>query len=169
MRRKELFYYVTWGSNVTRDVHWCVTGFYQQIEISNVANQIHGFTIDYGKFTLKLDRNTVHVFYFLTFSTSLSRRALRESLLAAFQEWISEPKSAKLLNARHKTSALSLSPLLSIFFKDKRLAKIEVTSWLVSADDLREARTNEWAQRTSEFSDSSQRVKKNRTNEPTMK
>ena len=52
MRRKELFYYVTWGSNVTRDVHWCVTGFYQQIEISNVANQIHGFTIDYGKFIL---------------------------------------------------------------------------------------------------------------------
>ena len=52
MRRKELFYYVTWGSNVTRDVHWCVTGFYQQIEISNIANQIHGFTIDYGKFIL---------------------------------------------------------------------------------------------------------------------
>ena len=65
MRRKELFYYVTWGSNVTRDVHWCVTGFYQQIEISNIANQIHGFTIDHGKFILKIDRNTVHVFYFL--------------------------------------------------------------------------------------------------------
>ena len=58
MRRKELFYYVTWGLNVTRDVHWCVTGFYQQIEISNIANQIHGFTIDYGKFILILNRNT---------------------------------------------------------------------------------------------------------------
>ena len=67
MRRKELFYYVTWGSNVTRDVHWCVTGFYQQIEISNIANQIYRFTIDYGKFILKLDRNTVdvHALYFL--------------------------------------------------------------------------------------------------------
>ena len=52
MSRKELFYYVTWGSNVTRDVHWCVTVFYQQIENSNIANQIHGFTIDYGKFIL---------------------------------------------------------------------------------------------------------------------
>ena len=51
-RRKELFYYVTSGSNVTRDVHRCVTVFYQQIENGNIANQIHGFTIDYGKFIL---------------------------------------------------------------------------------------------------------------------
>ena len=58
MRRKELFYYVTWGSNVTRAVHWCVTVFYQQIENSNIANQIHGFTIDYGKFILTSYRNT---------------------------------------------------------------------------------------------------------------
>ena len=58
MPRKELFYYVTRGSNVTRDVHWCVlTVFYHQIENSNIANQIHGFTIDYGKFVLKLNRN----------------------------------------------------------------------------------------------------------------
>ena len=55
MPRKELFYYVTWGSNVTRDVHWCVTVFYQQIENNNIANQIHGFTIDYGKFILISD------------------------------------------------------------------------------------------------------------------
>ena len=55
MRRKELFYYVTRGSNVTRDVHWGVTVFYQQIENSNIANQIHGFTIDYGKFILISD------------------------------------------------------------------------------------------------------------------
>ena len=52
MPRKELFYYVTWGSNVTRNVHWCVTVFYQQMENSDIANQIHGFTIDYGKFIL---------------------------------------------------------------------------------------------------------------------
>ena len=51
-RRKELFYYVTSGSNVICDVHWCVTVDYQQIANGNIANQIHGFTIDYGKFIL---------------------------------------------------------------------------------------------------------------------
>ena len=39
---------------MTRDVHWCVTVDYQQIENDNRANQIHGFTIDYGKFILIL-------------------------------------------------------------------------------------------------------------------
>ena len=34
------------------DVHCCVTVFYQQIENGNVANQIQGFKIDYGKFIL---------------------------------------------------------------------------------------------------------------------
>ena len=34
----------------------------QQIENSNIANQIHGFTINYGKFILKLDRNTENMF-----------------------------------------------------------------------------------------------------------
>ena len=29
-----------------------VTVFYQQIKNGNIANQIHGFTIDYGKFIL---------------------------------------------------------------------------------------------------------------------
>ena len=51
-RRKELFYYVTSGSNVTRDVHWCVTVDYQQIANDNIGNQIHGFAIDYGQFIL---------------------------------------------------------------------------------------------------------------------
>ena len=55
MRRKQLSYYhnVTSGSNGMRDVHWCVTVFYQQIENGNIANQIQGFTTDYGKFVLK--------------------------------------------------------------------------------------------------------------------
>ena len=35
-----------------RDVHRFVTVDYQQIENGNKANQIHGFTIDYGKFIL---------------------------------------------------------------------------------------------------------------------
>ena len=38
-----------------RDVRWCVTVDYQQIENGNLANQIHGFTIDYGKFILMAD------------------------------------------------------------------------------------------------------------------
>ena len=49
-----------------RDVHCCVSVFYQQIVDGNIANQIYGFTIDYAKFILKFDRNTAHVFYFLT-------------------------------------------------------------------------------------------------------
>ena len=59
MRRKERFYYVTSGSIVMRDEHWCVTVFYQQIENSNIANQIHGFTLDYGKFILNCDKTWV--------------------------------------------------------------------------------------------------------------
>ena len=35
-----------------RDVHCCVTVDYQLIVNSNIANQIHGFTIEYGKFIL---------------------------------------------------------------------------------------------------------------------
>ena len=35
------------------DVHWCVTVDYQQIVNSNIANEIHGFTINYGKCILK--------------------------------------------------------------------------------------------------------------------
>ena len=58
MRKKELFYYVTSGSNVTRDVHWCVTVFYQQIENYNIANQTHD-TIDDGKFILKRDSKRI--------------------------------------------------------------------------------------------------------------
>ena len=37
--------------------HGCVTVFYQQIENSNIANQIHGFTRYYGKFILIFARN----------------------------------------------------------------------------------------------------------------
>ena len=32
-RRKELFYYVASGSNVVRDVHWCVTVDYLKIRL----------------------------------------------------------------------------------------------------------------------------------------
>ena len=39
---------------MTRDVHLCVTVDYQQIAKDNIASQIHGFTIDYGKFILNI-------------------------------------------------------------------------------------------------------------------
>ena len=41
----------------------CVTVDYQQIVDSNIANQIHGFTIDYGKFILIAIRLRARVFY----------------------------------------------------------------------------------------------------------
>ena len=47
---------------MTPNVHWCVTDFYQPIENDNIASQIHGFTIDDGKFILKLDRNKEYMF-----------------------------------------------------------------------------------------------------------
>ena len=33
-------------------MHWCITVDYQQIENGNIANQIHGFAIVYGKLIL---------------------------------------------------------------------------------------------------------------------
>ena len=48
-----------------RDVHWTVD--YQQIENGNIANQIHGFTIDYGKFILiDLVSDVIHGYWVLT-------------------------------------------------------------------------------------------------------
>ena len=50
------------------DVHWCVTVDYEQIVVSNIANQIHGFAIDYGKFILigvNLPYGVHHVMAFL--------------------------------------------------------------------------------------------------------
>ena len=40
-------------------VHCCLTVDYQQIANDNIANQIHGFTIDYGKFILNRGYYTV--------------------------------------------------------------------------------------------------------------
>ena len=45
---------------MTRDVYSCVTFDYQQIANDNIANQIHGFTIDYGKFILIINRELKH-------------------------------------------------------------------------------------------------------------
>ena len=70
-------WYITSGSNVTRDVHWCVTVFYQAIENNNIANQIHGFTIDYGKFILKLVRKTENVFS-ISFRNTATRKRKKQ-------------------------------------------------------------------------------------------
>ena len=75
MRRKELFYYVTWGSNVTPDVHWCVTVNCQQIANGNIANQIHGITIDYGKFIL------IHDIIHFSHNSSPETEAKRSAIL----------------------------------------------------------------------------------------
>ena len=49
---------------MTHNVHWCVTVDYQQIANDNIANQIRGFTIDYGKFILTKDsKRLVHTIF----------------------------------------------------------------------------------------------------------
>ena len=120
MRRKELFYHVTWGSNVTCDVHWCVTVDYQQIANDNIANQIHGFTIDYGKFILiivieQLSFFDLHftsqfvwkvAFWFLCFRLMLSRSCAMQlkvslpNISSILQEMKVNPKSDVILFAR---------------------------------------------------------------------
>ena len=50
------------------DVHWCVTVDYEQIVDSNIANQIHGFAIDYGKFILKLNSTRYGVYHLFSLS-----------------------------------------------------------------------------------------------------
>ena len=46
------------GSRVQSHVQSSV--FYQQIENGNMANQIHGFTLDYGKFILIVVNLQIH-------------------------------------------------------------------------------------------------------------
>ena len=49
----------------------CITVDYQQIAYGNIANQIHGFTIDYGKFILIKD---------IPYVVDLSRLSLGNSI-----------------------------------------------------------------------------------------
>ena len=56
IRLRARVFYEQIVNEAQRNVHWCVTVDYQQIENDNIANQIHGFTIDYGKFILKTDK-----------------------------------------------------------------------------------------------------------------
>ena len=56
------------------DVHWCVTVDYQQIVDSNIANQIHGFTIDYGKFILITDSARARSYHVISFAQLRQRK-----------------------------------------------------------------------------------------------
>ena len=98
-RRKELFYYVTSGSSVTRDVHWCITVDYQQIENGNIAHQIHGFTIDYGKFVLMFI--TIH----RTLDSFLSQSKIRKFLCLVIRCWqcLNQPPTRKSLSLLRHT------------------------------------------------------------------
>ena len=67
------------------DVHWCVTVDYQQIVNSNIANQIHGFTIDYGKSILTLNssasvKNNFRTLYSLTFLNGLQATKIFQNI-----------------------------------------------------------------------------------------
>ena len=68
-----------------RDVHWSVTVDYQQIVNSNIANQIHGFTIDYGKSILTLNssasvKNNILEQYSLTFLNGLQATKIFQNI-----------------------------------------------------------------------------------------
>ena len=86
--RKELFYYqnVTSGSNVTCNVHGCVTVDYQQIENDNIANQIHGFTIDYGKFIL------IATIRYLLFAIRVFQMPLCHGFLLHLTQWTGQKR-----------------------------------------------------------------------------
>ena len=63
MHRKELFYYVTCA--MCTDAKLFSVG---RIENGDMANQIHGFTIDYGKFILMELLFNFHTLYEFQFS-----------------------------------------------------------------------------------------------------
>ena len=70
-RRKNCFimlHQVTWRATCTDECRkniTCtiirVTVFYQPKENGNIANQIHGFTIDFGKFILSIIRHNIKI------------------------------------------------------------------------------------------------------------
>ena len=62
---------------MTRDVHWCVTVDYQQIANDNIANQIHGFTTDCGKFILLIIIPRFKVYSFESIRSSCPFQATR--------------------------------------------------------------------------------------------
>ena len=109
MRRKELFYYVTSGSNVTRDVHWCVTVDYQQIANGNTANQIHEFTIDYGKFILILDIKRINRYVIRWLRDPYSEKLGH----AMFWQCCTRPRNCKALHMINASNVGSTRDLIS--------------------------------------------------------
>ena len=68
-------------------MHWCVTVDYQQIANDNIANQIHGFTIDYGKFILNFTisgRDNIVCYTKDLYTSLLNRRCIVSDYLNLF-------------------------------------------------------------------------------------
>ena len=84
---------------MTRDVHWYIIVDYQQIANDNIANQIQGFTIDFGKFILILVSACVVVLCAC-------------SVFAALLAWCCQLNYISLV----VLCISSLSPLFSAFF-----------------------------------------------------
>ena len=92
---------------MTRDVHWSVTVFYQQIENSNIANQIHGFTTDYSKFIL------------ISIITSSQVNASLCSLQYALNEQLTSTKSSHPWFSQNRRQTLGTgTPKNIIFFQN---------------------------------------------------
>ena len=67
--------------------------FYQQIENSNIANEIHGFTIDYSKFILKISRRqepTLHTIQACETEDNVRRETQGDPVLAQDYEMTSK-------------------------------------------------------------------------------
>ena len=84
---------------MTRDVHWCVTVDYRQIANDNRANQIHGFTINYGKLILILFY--FHSKYFSVSDWFKTELIIHHNQLLLTKYWTNDVKGTaccKLLN-----------------------------------------------------------------------
>ena len=89
-----------------RDVHWCVTVDYQQT--ANIANQIHGFTIDYSKFILI----TFIIIHQTHYKKSDWSRAFNQITIACELDMINAISAADIaFIMSSSTSAWLLSPL----------------------------------------------------------
>ena len=96
-------------------MHWCVTADYQQIVNGNIANQIHGFTIDYGKFILnvivliKSVRNVQFVHLSISFYITPSAHLRKNFLLTCVKRNINFPTfkfDTILVHHSHQSSSV---------------------------------------------------------------
>ena len=121
-------------------MYWCVTVFYQQIENSNIANQIHGFTIDYGKFiliTFNIHFTVAIVAILFNHLTELSHRFVFRffsTLLWLFLRILiscwSIVKALLLLEEKSlPTSMFTISSLTYDFAQTRRHNNVKCSNW----------------------------------------